>query len=556
MNFNRFTLSPKNFYYLIICFILTGSIAVAQDSITISEWVESHEQPIAMVPWMDGNFLLIEKSGNVETLDADGNHLNSVLDVSDHIGSADGEQGLLGLAVHPAYPDSPYIYLNHTDENDNTAIVRYTFYPDSTSIDTATRKVLLTIEQPYSNHNGGNIVFGPDDYLFIGMGDGGSAGDPENRAQDLTTLLGKILRIDVNGDDPYGVPEGNPFVDSTDVQPEIWSYGWRNPWRFSFDRETGDMWVGDVGQGEVEEISFEVRDTVGGQNYGWRCYEGDQEYDTSIGCDGPFEAPLITRNHSTGDASIVGGYRYRGPDTSLQGNYIFGDFISGNIYMAVLSDLDTPTVDTLMIIDNIGNIASFAEDSDGSLFALSLSGSIFRIGSAADSTGCDTLLAPELALLDKDGDSTALVTDSTFAQYVWFYSESSDQKADFEPVDTTEEYLFYPLESGNYYVAVSDTAGCTGESDIVNVTLSEAVSALEFFDIKVFPNPVSDFMTIRTNEVLKNARIDIINSQGRLIRQVQSQLPGTVLMQNLPSGLYFVKFMTDRKYFVTKVFKE
>ncbi len=556
MNFNRFTLSPKNFYYLIICFILTGSIAVAQDSITISEWVESHEQPIAMVPWMDGNFLLIEKSGNVETLDADGNHLNSVLDVSDHIGSADGEQGLLGLAVHPAYPDSPYIYLNHTDENDNTAIVRYTFYPDSTSIDTATRKVLLTIEQPYSNHNGGNIVFGPDDYLFIGMGDGGSAGDPENRAQDLTTLLGKILRIDVNGDDPYGVPEGNPFVDSTDVQPEIWSYGWRNPWRFSFDRETGDMWVGDVGQGEVEEISFEVRDTVGGQNYGWRCYEGDQEYDTSIGCDGPFEAPLITRNHSTGDASIVGGYRYRGPDTSLQGNYIFGDFISGNIYMAVLSDLDTPTVDTLMIIDNIGNIASFAEDSDGSLFALSLSGSIFRIGSAADSTGCDTLLAPELALLDNDGDSTALVTDSTFAQYVWFYSESSDQKADFEPVDTTEEYLFYPLESGNYYVAVSDTAGCTGESDIVNVTLSEAVSALEFFDIKVFPNPVSDFMTIRTNEVLKNARIDIINSQGRLIRQVQSQLPGTVLMQNLPSGLYFVKFMTDRKYFVTKVFKE
>src|SRR5690606_9920443 len=184
--------------------------------------------------------------------------------------------------------------------------------------------------------------------------------------------------IDVNGDDPYGVPEGNPFVDSTDVQPEIWSYGWRNPWRFSFDRETGDMWVGDVGQGEVEEISFEVRDTVGGRNYGWRCYEGDQEYDTSIGCDGPFEAPLITRNHSTGDASIVGGYRYRGPDTSLQGNYIFGDFISGNIYMAVLSDLDTPTVDPLMIIDNIGNIASFAEDSDGILFALSLSGSIFR----------------------------------------------------------------------------------------------------------------------------------------------------------------------------------
>src|SRR5690606_21181557 len=391
------------------------------------------------------------------------------------------------------------------------------------------------------------------------MGDGGSAGDPENRAQDLGTLLGKMLRIDVDSEDPYGIPEDNPFVDSMDVMEEIWSYGLRNPWRFSFDKETGDMWMGDVGQGDVEEISLELRDSVGGLKYGWRCYEGDQEYDTSEDCEGPFVDPIITRDHTTGDASITGGYRYRGPDTSLLNLYIFGDFISGNIYVAMLNDLDTPTVDTLMTMGNIANVASFAEDNDGNLYALSLGGQIYKLETGGDDAGseCDTLAAPELAILTNGDDSTSIETDSTYDQYVWYFSEESEDKEEFESVDTTEVHELMVTEPGNYYVVVTDTAsGCELESEIINVTLTNSVSALEFFNLKVYPNPVSDVLRIQTEEVLSNAKIDVINSRGQIVRRVESQLPGTVSFNNLPSGMYFVKFLADKKYHVAKIFKE
>ncbi len=558
MNFDRF--KTLHFIYFCLIALLIGVTPImAQDSLQFSPWGETHSQPTAMVPWGDDGFVIIQKSGQVETVDADGNHLDEVLDISNHIGSAEDEKGLLGVALHPSYPDSPYLYLNHTDEEDNTAVVRYVFHPDSTSIDTATRMVLLSVEQPYANHNGGCIIFGPDGYLYIGMGDGGSAGDPENRAQDLGTLLGKMLRIDVDSEDPYGIPEDNPFVDSMDVMEEIWSYGLRNPWRFSFDKETGDMWIGDVGQGDVEEISLELRDSVGGLNYGWRCYEGDQEYDTSEDCEGPFVDPIITRDHTTGDASITGGYRYRGPDTSLHNLYVFGDFISGNIYVAMLNDLDTPTVDTLMTMGNIANVASFAEDNDGNLYALSLGGQIYKLETGGDDAGseCDTLAAPELAILTNGDDSTSIETDSTYDQYVWYFSEESEDKEEFESVDTTEVHELMVTEPGNYYVVVTDTAsGCELESEIINVTLTNSVSALEFFNLKVYPNPVSDVLTIQTEDVLSNAKIDVINSRGQIVRRVESQLPGTVSLNNLPSGMYFVKFLADKKYHVAKIFKE
>lgn len=558
MDFNRFYIFPV-FFSFFISLLLVNTTADAQDSIAFTPWGESHDQPIAMVPWDDDGFIVIEKSGKVEVVDPEGNHLGLILDISDHIGDAGGEKGLLGLAVHPAYPDSPYIYLNHTDEDNNTAIVRYLYHPDSASVDTSSRKLILSVEQPYDNHNGGCIVFGPDGYLYIGMGDGGSGGDPENRAQNLDSLLGKILRIDVDGGDPYGIPEGNPFVDSTGGRAEIWSYGWRNPWRFSFDKLTGDMWVGDVGQNDIEEISLEVRDSVGGLNYGWRCYEGDQEYDTSGDCTGPFVEPVITRNHTTGDGSITGGYRYRGPDSTLHNRYFFADFASGNIYMAMLNDLDTPSVDSVLTIGNLESIASFAEDNEGNLYALSLGGQIYKLETGGDGGGseCDSLAVPELTILTNGDDSTGIVTDSTYDQYVWYFSENSDQKDDYVAIDTTEEFGLLVTEPGYYYVVVRDTAsGCELESEIINVSLTNSVSALEFFNLKVYPNPVSDYLTIQTDEVLSNAKIDVINSRGQIVRRVESQLPGTVSLNNLPSGMYFVKFLVDKNYHVAKVFKE
>lgn len=225
--------------FISLSFILLGCVpSYSQHNVELTPWGKPYDQPIALASWINDDFILIEKSGKVKTIDQAGKQLAVLLDVKDHIADAGGERGLLGVALHPSYPDSPYIYLNHTDENNNTAIVRYVFQPTSAKIDPSTRDVLLSVEQPYSNHNGGCIVFGPDGYLYIGMGDGGSGGDPENRAQNLNSLLGKMLRIDVNKGEKYGIPDDNPFVKIPDAKPEIWSYGWRNPWRFSFDRLT------------------------------------------------------------------------------------------------------------------------------------------------------------------------------------------------------------------------------------------------------------------------------------------------------------------------------
>lgn len=560
MNFDRFYIYFS--FFLIFIFSLTwnSTFTQAQDSVSIEPWGDTLTGPTAMAALPDSHFIAIQKQGMVVLLDDNGHHLGDLLDISSKIGDPDGERGLLGIAVHPDFPQIPYIFLNHTDIGDNTAIVRYTYDRDTSAIDTASREVIISIEQPYGNHNGGCIAFGSDGYLYIGMGDGGSAGDPQNRAQDLSTLLGKMLRIDVDEGEPYGIPEDNPFIDSTGYRPEIWSYGWRNPWRFSFDRETGDMWVGDVGQGEFEEISFESIDSTGGLNYGWRCYEGNAEFDTSEDCLGPFVGPVLTRSHDTGDGSIIGGYRYRGPDSTLAGHYIFGDFISGNVYLAVLADGDTLAIDSLMNIGNIPGIASFAEDRDGNVYALSLNGPMFKIGSGdatdPDTSVCDSIPVPELVIVGNETDSSYLTTDSTYEIYVWYYSADSDQKEDFEVIDSISGYEFYPEEEGNYFVTVTDSAGCVVESEIVQVVLTHAVDALEFHDIQVFPNPVTDYINIRTSEVLPHTRIEIINSQGRMIRQQQTQLPGMISMQNLPSGMYFVKFMTQDKYHVAKIVKK
>src|SRR5690606_21188454 len=233
--------------------------------------------------------------------------------------SSGGERGLLGLAFAPDYETSGRFYVNYTNPNGNTVIARYTV-SENPNVANSTGTVLLTIEQPFSNHNGGSIHFGPDGYLWIGMGDGGSAGDPNNNGQNKNSLLGKMLRIDVSGES-YTSPSDNPFV-GTDGADEIWSYGLRNPWKFSFDRETGDVWIADVGQNAVEEINRQPSITEG-INYGWRCYEGNSPYQTS-GCAAQetMTFPVATYNHPGGRCSVTGGFVYRGENyPNLSGKY-------------------------------------------------------------------------------------------------------------------------------------------------------------------------------------------------------------------------------------------
>ena len=284
--------------------------------------------------------------------------------------STGGERGLLGLAFHPNYKDNGRYFLNYTRKKDGaTVVAQYQVSSDPNHSKTH-EDILLVIQQPYGNHNGGMIAFGPDGYLYIGTGDGGSGGDPGNRGQDRSELLGKILRIDVDHDSPYIVPANNPFSD-TDGRPEIFAYGFRNPWRLSFDRQTGELWVGDVGQNSWEEIDL----VKPGDNHGWRLMEGTHCYKPSKGCQQSrkLTLPVTEYANSGGRCAVMGGYVYRGRAVPvLQGTYLFADFCSGEIFGF------RDGVQRMLLYTDL-QISSFGEDEAGELYVLGHKGSIHRI---------------------------------------------------------------------------------------------------------------------------------------------------------------------------------
>ena len=254
------------------------------------------------------------------------------LDISDRV-SCCGERGLLSAVFPPGYKDKNHFYLNYTDRSGDTVVARFHVTQDPDLADPKSEEVIIRIRQPYANHNGGQLAFGPDGYLYIGMGDGGSAGDPQGNAQDPSSLLGKMLRIDVGpGRKPYAIPPDNPFVQSRTYRPEIWAMGLRNPWRFSFDRKYGDLYIADVGQNRFEEISIEPKGSKGGKNYGWNIMEGLHCYKTE-NCDKKgLVIPIAEYDHDKG-CSVTGGMVYRGSGfPQLQGLYIYGDYCSGRIW--------------------------------------------------------------------------------------------------------------------------------------------------------------------------------------------------------------------------------
>jgi glucose/arabinose dehydrogenase len=291
-----------------------------------------------------------------------------------------GERGLLGLAFHPDYALNGAFFVNYTDLQGNSVTARLSVSgrnPDRA--EASSLHPILTVPKPYQNHNGGQLQFGPDGYLYIGLGDGGSGGDPGNRAQNRGELLGKILRVDVDGSD-YEVPPTNPFVGEPGSRAEIWAYGLRNPWRFSFDRATGDLWIADVGQGSWEEINFQPSTSNGGENYGWRRMEGTHCYNPASGCDdGTLTVPVIEYGHSGGACSVTGGYVYRGSRGTLpQGTYVFGDYCSGAIETASRSAGGRISRKRLLATDL--SISTFGEDFTGEIYVADYSGgAIYRL---------------------------------------------------------------------------------------------------------------------------------------------------------------------------------
>jgi glucose/arabinose dehydrogenase len=330
------------------------------------------QQPVAMaVRPGDRALYVAEQTGAVRALRAGKVDPTPVVDISDQV-TAGGEQGLLGLAFSP---DGRFLYLNFTDTDGDSRVVELTMRGGRA--DPGSLRLLLRVDDPFANHNGGQLAFGPDRLLYIAFGDGGGGGDPEGNGQSLGTLLGKILRIDPRpaGGRPYRVPSGNPFVDRGGARPEIWAYGLRNPWRFSFDPATGDKWIGDVGQGQWEEIDYEPA-AARGRNYGWNRLEGTH------GFDGPRPAgavdPVLEYDHGGGACSVTGGYVYRGSRIpALRGAYLYGDYCAGWIRAVRLRGGKVAERRDFGL--DVQGLASFGVDQAGELYVLSLGGEVFRL---------------------------------------------------------------------------------------------------------------------------------------------------------------------------------
>jgi len=292
--------------------------------------VSGLEQPTDITGAQDGSgrLFVIEKPGRIRILIGNQLQPGAFLDITDRVGSNSSEQGLLGLAFHPNFAQNGYFFVNYTDRGGNTQIARFTANADLA--DPRSEKRLLAIPQPFANHNGGAVKFGPDGYLYLGLGDGGSQGDPYDNAQSGNSLLGKILRLDVNQGDPYAIPPDNPYAGSGEVYQEIWASGLRNPWRISFDPLTGDLWIGDVGQGNWEEINRVPGGAPGGYNFGWNEMEGTHPFE---GSQQPFfTAPVAEYSHGEG-CSVTGGFVYRGAALpEWQGIYFYGDYCSGVVW--------------------------------------------------------------------------------------------------------------------------------------------------------------------------------------------------------------------------------
>ena len=399
------------------------AIHVAEGAVGLEPVLEGLSTPVYITNAHDGTnrLFVVEQGGRIQVLASGATVPTLFLDISSKVRFDGGERGLLGLAFHPQFATNSRFFVNYTRQTDGATVIAEYRAAEDPAVTAASENVLLTVEQPFSNHNGGMIEFGADGYLYIGMGDGGSANDPGNRAQNIDELLGKILRIDVDhptGGLAYASPPGNPFAGTTPGRDEIFALGLRNPFRFSFDRLTGQLYVGDVGQSLLEEIDIV---TTGG-NYGWRVYEGDSctGLEPALCSQTSFVAPILQYDHSGGRCSVIGGYVYRGLAGTLPaGAYQYADFCTGEIFTLVDGA-------TSLLLDTSLNISSFGEDESGEIYVVGLGGTVHRIA-ANPRTATTTTLSSSLnpATAGASVTFTATVTGSNPTGSVNFTADGS-----------------------------------------------------------------------------------------------------------------------------------
>jgi len=453
----------------------------------------------------DERIFVTEQPGTIKVFYRDGAvESEPFLDIQDRVQDLGGEQGLLGLAFEPDFCESGRFYVNYTANDGGlvTRISRFSLDEDNPTIGNPdSEEILIQFDQDFQNHNGGHIEFGPDGYLYIGTGDGGSGGDPNNRAQDITSLLGKMLRIDISPETGYEIPSDNPYIFDDFGQDEIWSYGLRNPWKYAFDRELGNLYIADVGQNAFEEVNFEPFNAPGGRNYGWRCYEGENDYNLS-GCNASdYVFPISTYPHSGVGctASVTGGRIYRGPSfEAFQGWYFYTDFCTG-VHWAV-TQAAGETIEQDFGTIGLGGVRTYGEDVWGEVYM-------------GNGSGIHRLLNPDegevLNPIQQEGSFLSPLGMFEDASYEWFLD------GDF----IGNPAMIQISETGEYTLVITTASGCTIEtsSEITSLSSTDFNSGSE--NLKVYPNPAEEFVFIELDPYGSEARsLAVYSIDGRLIQ--------------------------------------
>lgn len=464
---------------LILALLLAPLALFAQPKVQLVNFASGFDLPVDIAHCGDSRLFVVERDGMIWVLDSLGNRLDTFLNIDPRVNSGQSEQGLLGLAFHPNYAENGYFFVNYTKNNGgDTRVARFSVKPNNPNeADPNSELTILEQDQPNWNHNGGCVKFGADGYLYIGLGDGGGANDPQNYSQNKKNWLGKILRIDVNNSSmqqPYVVPSDNPFVGNTDYLPEIWSLGWRNPWRFSFDRLTGDMWIGDVGQNLWEEVDFEAAGTPG-LNYGWRCYEGTHPFNTT-GCQAEdfYHKPFFEYSHSGGNGcSVTGGFIYRGSQyADLYGCYLFSDYCSGRWwYTRRNADGSFST----NVLANFGGyeFSSFGEDSKGELYVTLIgSGKVQKI---------KELCSP----FQVSGDATAAVCAGSLQGEIFLNTSGATGNVTYTWSNGATTQNLNDLGPGLYSVEIKDGNNCIRRDTFEIADASPATPQIPAIDTAV-----------------------------------------------------------------------
>ena len=371
----------KMFWLLIFLPIFNNTIGQSNEDVKMAPFATGLSNSITITHAGDSRLFVVDQAGYIRIVDSGGKvNPEPFLDIHERV-IFEGERGLLGLAFHPNYQSNGYFFVNYVGQGNRTRISRFEVSAANADLANPESELnLITQLQPFNNHKGGDLKFGPDGFLYIGLGDGGGAGDPDNRARNPMERLGKMLRIDVNQGNPYAIPASNPFYESTSTLGEIWALGLRNPWRFSFDRLTGDLWIADVGQDKEEEINFQPAASKGGEHYGWRCYEGNLAFNNA-GCDAQsaYTFPIYTYPHGGLECSITGGFVYRGTESSpYYGHYFFADWCSDRIWTLHKEGENWIREDFGQYPGN--NFATFGEDAQGQLYISgTTSATVFKV---------------------------------------------------------------------------------------------------------------------------------------------------------------------------------